>query len=215
MNDTGTLTLRNSTHLDLVADDTPLRPNQAVLEPLVREMLLFLGENPEREGLKRTPERVARMYGELLSGYQTDLNALVNGAIFETDYTDMVLVKNIEFYSMCEHHLLPFFGRAHVAYLPDRKIIGLSKIPRLVEMFSARLQVQENLTQQIAETLQQILNPRGVAVVVEGAHMCSMMRGVKKDEARMVTSAMLGAFRSDAQVRADFYNNLERGQKGA
>ena len=185
------------------------------IEPLVRDLLSLLGEDPDREGLQRTPERVARMYPELLAGYQTDLAGLVNEAIFETKYQEMVLVRDVEFYSLCEHHLLPFFGKAHVAYIPDSKIIGLSKIPRLVDMFARRLQVQERMTTQIAETLQEVLHPRGVAVLVEGAHMCSMMRGVKKDEARMVTSAMLGAFRSDAQVRADFYNNLERGQKGA
>lgn len=181
------------------------------LEPLVRDLLLTLGENPEREGLKRTPERVARMYGELLAGYDTDLTALVNDAIFDAEYQDMVIVRDLEFYSLCEHHMLPFFGKAHVAYIPDGKIIGLSKIPRLVEMFARRLQVQERLTQQIAETLQDILHPRGVAVVVEGAHLCAMMRGVKKNEARMVTSSLLGAFRKDATLRGELYSHLQRG----
>ncbi len=178
------------------------------IEPLVHELLLTLGENPDREGLKRTPERVARMYQELLSGYQTDLNHLVNEAVFETEYQDMVLVRDVQFYSLCEHHLLPFFGQVHVAYIPDGKIIGLSKIPRLVEMYARRLQVQERLTQQIAETLQEILHPRGIAVVVEGAHLCAMMRGVKKSEARMVTSAMLGDFRTDSGLRQDVYEQL-------
>ncbi len=191
----------------------PSQPNPDGLEPIVRELLLNLGENPEREGLKRTPERVARMYGELLSGYSVNLNALVNDAIFDTEYQDMVLVRDLKFYSLCEHHLLPFFGQAHVAYIPDGKIIGLSKIPRLVEMFARRLQVQERMTQQIAETLQDILHPLGVAVVIEGAHMCAMMRGVKKSEARMVTSSMLGAFRDDEKLRNDFYHHLERGNK--
>lgn len=178
------------------------------IEPLVHELLLNLGEDPSREGLKRTPERVARMYQEILSGYQTNLNVLVNEAIFETEYEDMVLVRDLSFYSLCEHHMLPFYGHAHVAYIPDGKIIGLSKIPRLVDMFARRLQVQERLTQQIAETLQDILHPRGIAVMVEGAHMCAMMRGVKKSEARMVTSTMLGDFRTDDRLRQDFFAQL-------
>jgi GTP cyclohydrolase IA len=184
-------------------------PDTEAIEPLVRELLSTLGEDPGRDGLKRTPERVARMYQELLAGYQTDLNGLVNEAIFETEYQDMVLVRDLKFYSLCEHHLLPFFGVAHVAYIPDGKIIGLSKIPRLVEMFARRLQVQERMTQQIAETLQDILQPKGIAVVVEGAHMCAMMRGVKSSEARMVTSAMLGAFREDSELRQDFFSQLQ------
>jgi GTP cyclohydrolase IA len=183
-------------------------PTEAI-EPLVQELLLNLGEDPSREGLKRTPERVARMYQELLAGYQIDLDSLVNEAIFETEYQDMVLVRDLQFYSLCEHHMLPFFGKAHVAYIPDGKIIGLSKIPRLVEMFARRLQVQERLTQQIADTLQDILHPRGIAVVVEGAHLCAMMRGVKKNEARMMTSAMLGVFRADDRVRQDFFAQLQ------
>lgn len=185
------------------------QPSSAAIAPLVQELLLNLGENPQREGLKRTPERVARMYEELLAGYQTDLDSLVNEAVFETEYQDMVLVRNLEFYSLCEHHLLPFFGRAHVAYIPDGKIIGLSKIPRLVEMYARRLQVQERMTQQIADTLNEILHPRGVAVLVEGAHLCAMMRGVKKSEARMVTGAMLGAFRDDEKLRQDFFAQLQ------
>jgi GTP cyclohydrolase IA len=179
------------------------------IEPLMHEMLLLLGEDPEREGLQRTPERVARMYQELLAGYQTDLTSLVNGAIFETEYQDMVLVRDIQFYSLCEHHMLPFFGQVHVAYIPDGKIIGLSKIPRLVEMFARRLQVQERMTHQIAETLQDILHPRGVAVMVEGAHMCAMMRGVKQSQGRMLTSAMLGAFNTEDRLRQDFYAQLQ------
>ena len=179
----------------------------------MHDLLTILGEDPSREGLQRTPERVARMYTELLSGYQTDLTGLVNGAIFETEYQDMVLVRDLQFYSLCEHHMLPFFGRAHVAYIPDGKIIGLSKIPRLVDMFARRLQVQERMTQQIAETLEDILHPRGIAVVVEGAHMCAMMRGVKKSEASMVTSAMLGSFREDDRLRGEFYDLLRRGER--
>ncbi len=202
-------------HLPPAETPPDLAPHPAGLEPLVRELLVNLGEDPNREGLLRTPERVARMYGEMLSGYHTDLDALLNEAIFESEYQEMVLVRDIQFYSLCEHHLLPFFGRAHVAYLPAGKIIGLSKIPRLVEMFARRLQVQERMTQQIAETLQAVLRPRGVAVVVEGAHLCAMMRGVKKSEARMVTSALLGAFRSDDRLRADFYSHLERAHRSA
>lgn len=189
--------------------ELPVASSMETTASLIQELLLSLGEDPGREGLQRTPERVARMYQELLAGYQTDLNQLVNGAIFETEYQNMVLVRDVQFFSLCEHHMLPFSGRAHVAYLPDGKIIGLSKIPRLVEMFARRLQVQERMTQQIAETLQAILHPRGVAVVVEGAHMCAMMRGVKKSETRMVTSAMMGAFQNDDLLRQDFYNQLQ------
>lgn len=191
-----------------IAAELPVATATKNIPALIQELLITLGEDPAREGLQRTPERVARMYQELLAGYHTDLDQLVNGAIFETGYQQIVLVRDVQFFSLCEHHLLPFFGRAHIAYLPDAKIIGLSKIPRLVEMFARRLQVQERLTQQVAETLQAILQPRGVAVVVEGAHMCAMMRGVKKTQARMVTSAMTGAFHSDDQLRQEFYNQL-------
>jgi GTP cyclohydrolase I len=177
---------------------------------LTRDLLLEIGEDPSRAGLKRTPERVARMYEELLSGYQTGPVSLVNGAIFESDYHNMVVVRDIEYYSLCEHHLLPFFGHAHVAYIPDGKIIGLSKIPRLVEMYARRLQVQERMTQQIAEALNDILKPRGVAVLVEGSHMCAMMRGVKKVEASMVTSATLGAFGEDEKIYRQFTAQLRQ-----
>lgn len=190
----------------------PERQMPEEIEPLVRELLLRLGEDPEREGLLRTPERVARMYQELLAGYRVNLTALVNEAVFESSYKSMVLVANIRFYSLCEHHLLPFFGRAHVAYIPDGKIIGLSKIPRLVEMFARRLQVQENMTQQIADTLQEFLHPKGVAVVVEGQHLCAIMRGVKQNDASMITSAMTGIFETPS-VRDDFYCQLEQAKK--
>ena len=179
---------------------------------LTRDLLLAVGEDPEREGLQRTPERVARMYEELLAGYRTDPVAMVNGAIFESDYKNIVLVRDIEFYSLCEHHMLPFTGKAHVAYIPNGKIIGLSKIPRLVEMYARRLQVQERMTQQIGEALEEILHPRGVAVIVEGAHMCAMMRGVKQAEASMVTSAMLGIFESDSKLRDELQSHLDRGK---
>lgn len=179
---------------------------------LIRDLLVNLGEDPNREGLVRTPERVARMYDELLAGYQMDAATLVNGAIFESSYQDIVLVRDIEFYSLCEHHMLPFFGHAHVAYIPNGKIIGLSKIPRLVEMYARRLQVQERMTEEIAHSLESILKPKGVAVVVEGAHMCAMMRGVKKSEASMVTTVMLGVFRTDEKIRGEFMSHLDRGK---
>jgi GTP cyclohydrolase I len=186
------------------------KTDQPHIETAVREILFHIGEQPEREGLVKTPERVARMYDELTAGYRTDPIKLINGAVFDVDYDEMVIVKDIEFYSMCEHHMLPFFGRAHVAYIPDSKVIGLSKIPRIVEMFARRLQVQERMTKQIAEFLQEVLHPKGVAVVVEGAHMCSMMRGVKKANASMTTSTMLGSFRNDSKTRAEFMNHIGR-----
>lgn len=176
----------------------------------VSEMLKAFGEDPSRQGLMRTPERVARMYGELLSGYGADPAKIINDAIFDVKYDEMVLVRDIEFYSLCEHHLLPFFGRAHVAYIPDGKVIGLSKIPRLVEMFARRLQVQERMTRQIADLLQDLVHPQGVAVVLEAQHMCSMMRGVKKHAARMTTSAMHGAFRANLATRQELLENLAR-----
>jgi GTP cyclohydrolase I len=170
----------------------------------VRQILAEIGEDPERQGLLKTPERVSRMFSELTAGYTTDPVKLINGALFDVDYSEMVLVKDIEFYSLCEHHMLPFYGRAHVAYIPNGKVIGLSKIPRIVEMFARRLQVQERMTSQIAHFLQDTLDATGVAVVVEGAHMCSIMRGVKKAEASMTTSTMLGVFKDDRDQRNEF-----------
>jgi GTP cyclohydrolase I len=183
--------------------------NSASLETLIRELLYQLGEDPDREGLEKTPQRVARMYPEILAGYQTNLETLVNGAVFQTSNRDMILVREIQFYSMCEHHLLPFFGKAHVAYIPDGRIIGLSKIPRLVEMYARRLQVQERMTHQIAETLQSILQPRGVAVWVEASHLCAKMRGVRQNEADLTTGCMLGAFEEDSTLRNDFFQRLK------
>ena len=177
------------------------------------EFLSAVGENPEREGLKNTPARVARMYGELLSGYTMDPAKIINGALFNINYDEMVLVRDIEFYSLCEHHMLPFIGRAHVAYIPAGKVIGLSKIPRIVDMYARRLQVQERMTRQIADLLQSTLEPQGVAVVVEGMHLCSMMRGVRKHDARMTTSAMHGAFRANLATRQEFLENISRGSK--
>jgi len=180
------------------------------VETAVRSILEGVGENPERDGLKNTPARVARMYEELLEGYHTDPIALINGALFEVDYDEMVVVKDIEYYSLCEHHLVPFYGVAHVAYIPHGKVIGLSKLPRIVDMFARRLQVQERMTQQIADFVAEALHPQGVAVVVEGAHLCSMMRGVKKANARMVTSAVLGRFKSDARTRSEFFEHIRK-----
>ena len=178
---------------------------------LTRNLLVRLGEDPTREGLQRTPERVARMYEELLAGYRMDPVALINGAIFEADYDDIVVVRDIDFFSLCEHHMLPFYGQAHVAYIPDGKILGLSKVPRTVEMFARRLQVQERLTQQIAEFLETTLQPKGVAVVVEAAHMCARMRGIKKNGTHMVTRAMRGVFKTDRQARHELMAVLQNG----
>ncbi len=196
--------------IDLVEQARPGEGSQddSRVAGLVRDLLVALGENPQRAGLRRTPERVARAYHELLAGYHADPDALINDAIFDTDYRGTVLVRDIEFYSLCEHHLLPFFGRAHVAYIPDGRVLGLSKIPRIVEMFARRLQIQEQMTQQIASFLQDTIQPAGVAVVVEGAHMCAMMRGVKKSQSRMITNAMLGVFESDETLRADLMAQL-------
>ena len=174
----------------------------------VSQILQAIGEDPAREGLVRTPERVARAYQEILGGYQTDPVQLVNGALFNVDYDEMVIVKDIEYYSLCEHHMLPFFGKAHVAYVPKGRVIGLSKIPRIVDMFAHRLQVQERMTQQIAEFIQEMINPWGVGVVIEGQHLCMMMRGIKKEQAKMTTSAMLGGFRKRLETRMEFLNRI-------
>ncbi len=193
---------------ELIKDDgIDLESAQQAVEQLLRAF----GEDPSREGLEKTPERVARMYTELLEGYRVDPFELLNDALFNISYDEMVLVRDIEFYSLCEHHLLPFLGRAHVAYLPKGKVIGLSKMPRIVDMFSRRLQVQERMTRQIADFINELLHPWGVAVVVEGLHLCAAMRGVKKHDARMTTSAMLGAFRSHLATREEFLNNISRG----
>jgi len=174
------------------------------LEEAVRTLLAEIGEDPAREGLARTPERVRRMYDELTAGYHVDPDELINGACFSVDYDEMVVVRDVEFFSLCEHHLLPFLGKAHIGYLPKGRVIGLSKIPRIVDMFAQRLQVQERLTVQVADFLMEHLEPKGVACVVEATHLCTMMRGVKKQEATMVTSSMTGTFRRDARTRAEF-----------
>jgi GTP cyclohydrolase IA len=192
-----------------------LLPNEEIdldtIQTATKEVLLSIGEDPDREGLKNTPIRIARMYVELTAGYRTDPIALINDACFEVAYDEMVVVRDIEFYSLCEHHMLPFLGRAHIAYIPKGHVIGLSKIPRIVDMFARRLQVQERMTQQIAKFIDGLLHPQGVAVVLEGLHLCSMMRGVKKHDARMTTSAMLGAFRVNLATRQEFLDNISRG----
>jgi GTP cyclohydrolase I len=181
------------------------------IEESVKNILSAVGEDVDREGLLRTPHRVANSYKELLAGYRMDPKALINEAVFNVAYDEMVIVRDIEFYSLCEHHMLPFVGRMHVAYIPSDKVIGLSKIPRIVDLFSRRLQVQERMTRQIAEYIQLVLHPQGVAVVAEGLHMCMMLRGVKKHDARMTTSTMLGAFREDMSTRMEFLDNISRG----
>jgi GTP cyclohydrolase I len=180
------------------------------IQESVRRMLIAFGEDPNRQGLLRTPERVAKMYEELLAGYRIDPVELINDAIFDVNYDEMVVVRDIEFYSLCEHHMLPFIGRAHVAYIPKGKVIGLSKIPRVVDMFARRLQVQERMTRQIADFLNEVLHPMGVAVVVEAIHMCAMIRGVKKHNSRMTTSTMLCAFRTSMATRMEFLDNISR-----
>ncbi|MBI3629755.1 MAG: GTP cyclohydrolase I FolE [Candidatus Rokubacteria bacterium] len=183
-----------------------------MIAKLVEQLLKELGEDAQREGLAKTPERVEKALRYLTSGYQTNVADVLNGALFVEQYDEMVVVKDVDFFSLCEHHLLPFFGKAHVAYMPDKKILGLSKIPRLVEMFSRRLQVQERLTTQIAGTLNEALQPKGVAVVVEAIHLCMLMRGVEKQNSKAVTSAMLGSFRSSPETRAEFMELIKSGR---
>ena len=174
------------------------------MQELIRKLLTELGEDPDREGLRDTPKRVAKAYEFLTNGYRADIDQVLNNALFTVDYSEMVIVKDIDFYSLCEHHLLPFFGKCHVAYIPTSKVIGLSKIPRLVEVFARRLQVQERLTNQIADTIRDTIHPLGVAVVVEATHLCMSMRGVQKQNSFAVTSAMLGAFRDQGRTRMEF-----------
>ncbi len=205
--------LINGNKVQLLADydiDLDLSQDSDTIQEAVATILRAVGEDPERDGLLKTPERVARMYCELLAGYRMDPEKLINNAVFDVEYDEMVLVTDIEFYSLCEHHMLPFVGRAHVAYIPREKVLGLSKIPRIVDMFARRLQVQERMTQQIANFLMDVLDPLGVGVVVEGAHMCAMMRGVKKANARMVTSTLLGVFRDNEKTRAEFLSHVQR-----
>jgi GTP cyclohydrolase IA len=192
------------------ADGQPSRASDGGIEQAVRQILLEIGEDPDREGLLRTPERMHKMWLELTCGYRVDPDRLINGAVFDVGYSEMVVIKGIPFYSLCEHHMLPFLGSASVGYLPRGRVIGLSKIPRIVEMYARRLQVQERMTQQIADFLQQRLNPYGVGVVIEAEHLCLAMRGVQKGGATMVTSSVLGAFRTNKETRDEFMSHLER-----
>ncbi len=185
------------------------------MQHLVRQLIAELGEDPDREGLLKTPARVEKALRFLTSGYRADIDKVLNGALFTVDYSEMVIVRDIDFYSLCEHHLLPFFGKCHVAYIPSNKVIGLSKIPRLVDVFSRRLQVQERLTGQIADTILQKISPVGVAVVMEATHLCMSMRGVEKQNSYAVTSAMLGAFRDNARTRMEFLELVKLGSGAA
>lgn len=206
--------IMNDEYIDVIKTANLLDRDEIDLESIreaTLQMLNAFGEDSSREGLLRTPDRVAQMYTELLEGYRIDPIALVNDALFDVEYDEMVLVRDIEFYSLCEHHLLPIFGRAHVAYVPKGRVLGLSKIPRIVDLFARRLQLQERMTSQIADFLKNLLHPQGVGVVLEGLHLCSMMRGVKKHEARMTTSAMRGTFRSSLATRQEFLDNISRG----
>ena len=187
----------------LLHDPKTLAPDRSIAE-MVRRMLAMIGEDPDREGLRRTPERFEKALRFLTSGYHQDPEKILNGAMFSVCYDQMVVVKDIELFSLCEHHLLPFFGKCHVAYIPSKKVIGLSKIPRLVNMFARRLQIQERLTSQIAQAIQQKLSPEGVGVIIEARHLCMVMRGVEKQNSQAVTSAMLGAFRENKQTRDEF-----------
>ena len=180
-------------------------------EDLYREMLLRIGEDPNRDGLLETPKRMAKSMAYLTRGYTMDVSAVLHNALFDVDYDEMVIVKDIEFFSMCEHHLLPFFGKAHIAYVPNGKVIGLSKIPRLVNMFSRRLQVQERLTREIADAIEEAIVPQGVAIILEAQHLCMMMRGVEKQHSATVTSAMLGVFKTQLQTRNEFLSLVRRG----
>jgi GTP cyclohydrolase I len=183
------------------------------MKQLVRELLLKIGEDPKRDGLKGTPERVSETLRFLTSGYAQDVDKVLNNAMFEVKYDEMVIVSDIDFFSLCEHHLLPFFGKVHIAYLPDKKVVGISKLARLVEVFSRRLQVQERMTTQIAETINQKLAPLGVAVVIEAQHMCMIMRGVEKQNSRAITSAMLGTFRTRHETRMEFLDLIRKRQQ--
>ena len=192
----------------------PRTLTNASFDDLVREMIVRLGEDPTREGLERTPLRVHRAYEHLLKGYKEDAEAMLKNALFTVNYDEMVIVKDVEMFSLCEHHMLPFFGKVHVAYIPNGKVIGLSKIPRLIEIFSRRLQIQERLTTQIAETIQKAIEPQGVGVVIEARHLCMMMRGVEKQHSAAVTSSMLGCFREEQETRTEFLSLIRNRANG-
>lgn len=206
--DTDELLFGDDSTQPVAQTDLEISPQRAAIMEAVSTILSNIGEDPQREGLQKTPYRVAKMYDELLEGYHTNLDQLVNNALYTSDYDEMVVVKNIEYFSFCEHHLLPFWGVAHIAYIPNGKVIGLSKIPRVVDMFARRLQIQETLTQQIANTISRLLAPHGVAVMLEGVHMCAMMRGVKKQKSSMVTTALIGKFKEDRATRQEFFSHV-------
>jgi GTP cyclohydrolase I len=191
-----------------------IQPKSPSIASHMRDVIRALGEDTERDGLVRTPERIEKALRYLTSGYSADVNEIVNGALFDVNYDEVVIVRDVEFFSMCEHHMLPFFGKMHVAYLPDTRVIGLSKIPRIVDAFARRLQIQERLTQQVAETIQQLIKPKGVAVVCEARHFCMMMRGVEKQHSGAVTSAMLGAFRNNKETRNELLSLLNHRSNG-
>jgi len=192
----------------------PTTLTSASYEDLVREMIVRLGEDPEREGLANTPQRVRKAMQFLTKGYNEDPEALLKKALFHVSYDEMVIVKDVEMFSLCEHHMLPFFGKVHVAYIPNGRVIGLSKVPRLIELFSRRLQIQERLTTQIAETIQKVIEPQGVGVVIEARHLCMMMRGVEKQHSAAVTSSMLGAFRNSEETRSEFLSLIRQRPNG-
>jgi len=202
----------NPAKLEQTKEPTTL--TSASFEDLVREMIVRLGEDPTREGLAATPDRVAKAMRFLTKGYQEDPEALLKGALFHEKYDEMVIVKDVEMFSLCEHHMLPFFGKVHVAYIPNGRVIGLSKIPRLIELFSRRLQIQERLTTQIAETIQKVIEPHGVGVVIEARHLCMMMRGVEKQHSAAVTSSMLGCFRKEEETRSEFLSLIRQRPNG-
>ena len=195
-------------------DESSSPASEATTQELLRELLLRLGEDPDRDGLIRTPERMQKSLEYLTKGYQQNADKVLQGALFEVSYDEMVIVKDIEMFSLCEHHMLPFFGKVHVAYIPNGKVLGLSKIPRLVDIFARRLQVQERLTVQIAETIQNAINPQGVGVVIEARHLCVMMRGVEKQHSAAVTSHMLGSFRTLQNTREEFLSLIRNGKNG-
>ncbi|MEY2413947.1 MAG: cyclohydrolase [Acidobacteriaceae bacterium] len=203
--------MKKDSHSELI--DAPTLTS-ASLEDLVREMIVRLGEDPAREGLVRTPNRVQRAWEYLTRGYKEDPEAMLKNALFSVNYDEMVIVKDVEMFSLCEHHMLPFFGKVHVAYIPNGKVIGLSKIPRLIEIFSRRLQIQERLTTQIAETIQNVIEPQGVGVVIEARHLCMMMRGVEKQHSATVTSSMLGCFRDEHETRTEFLSLIRNRSNG-
>jgi GTP cyclohydrolase IA len=201
-------------HLELTGDSSGAVGESPRLTALVRDLLVEIGENPERDGLLRTPERVARAWGDLTAGYRMDAQEILNEALFDVSYDEMVIVKDIEIFSLCEHHLLPFFGKMHIAYIPRKKVIGLSKVARLADMFARRLQVQERLTHQVAHTIQEAIDPIGVGVVCEARHLCMMMRGIGKQHSATITSSMLGGFRDNPKTREEFLNLIGRRSNG-